>query len=88
MDDGERILSHSPRPALDDFPCLRMCVRVERLGRSAHVALGFKLSGAFRQHLALRRQHVIVCHVDANHAARKRTAHRSDNNVTRRRPEL
>jgi len=51
MDDGERILSHGPRPALDDFPSLRMGMRVERLGRSAHVALAGELSGALRHHV-------------------------------------
>jgi hypothetical protein len=50
MDDRECILSHGPRPALDDLPSLRMRVRVERLGRSAHVALAHKLTQLFCQH--------------------------------------
>ncbi len=50
MDDRERILSHGPRPALDDFPSLCVRMRVERLGRSAHVALAGELSGALRHH--------------------------------------
>jgi len=50
MDHGERIAPDGSCLALDDFPSLRMRVRVERLGRSAHVALGFKLSEALRQH--------------------------------------
>ena len=51
MDDRERIAPDGPRPALDDFPSLRMRMRVKRLGRSAHVALAGELSGALRHHV-------------------------------------
>ena len=50
MDDGMRLAPDSPRFALQFVPRIGKIIGVQRFIPSAHVALGFKLSGAFRQH--------------------------------------